>query len=308
MTRTALIVLSYNHVPDTVECLQSIYRSKPAAADVIVVDNASANGTVAELLRAFPDIEIIELKRNMGWAGGNNVGIQAALERGYGLICLINNDLVFCADAVDRLLSFASNMPPCLLHPSIYYYNEPEKAQLDPSMETVLPPEQDHLYVLDFAYGACLTIHAEIFHAIGLIDERFFLQLEETDFYLRAAKAGFRSLCCTNARVLHKESVSLGGRHSPTKTYYTVRNSLLLAEKHATGLRRFIWTLWSLAGDKASTARFLRWFCSHDDRAVAARAGIRDYALRRFGCMGDATMRALSKGAAPTRDPPMPNV
>ena len=314
MMRAALIILSFNHVRDTIECLQSIYRTKPAMADVIVVDNASANGTVAELRRAFPDIEIIELQNNIGWAGGNNVGIRVALKRGYDLVCLMNNDIVVCDGALENILQAAGFVEPCLIHPIIYYY-ESDKVQVGPSQQNTSIPGYDHLYVLDFAYGACLTIHTRIFHAIGLIDERYFLQLEETDFYLRAVKAGFRSLCYTNARVLHKESVSLGGKQSPIKIYYMIRNSLLITEKHASGiidyatsLRRFIWTLWSLAGDQASLARFLRWLCSHGDGAVAARAGIRDYALRRFGCMSDATMRSLSKRSTQAKeDSSMPN-
>ena len=267
--RAALIVLSFNHVRDTIECLQSIYRTKPARADVIVVDNASASGTVAELRHAFPSVEFIELQDNMGWAGGNNVGIRAALKGGYDLVCLMNNDIVVCDGALDNMLQIAENVEPCLMHPIIYYYYELDKVQIGPSQQNTSIPGHDHLYVLDFAYGACLMIHTKVFQAIGLIDERYFLQLEETDFYLRAAKAGFRSLCCTNARVLHKESVSLGGKQSPIKIYYMVRNSLLIAEKHANGiighaisLRQFIWTLWNLAGNDASLAKFLRWLFS----------------------------------------------
>ena len=301
MMRAALIVLSFNHVQETIDCLQSIFRSKPATADVIVVDNASDSGTVAELHRVFPQTEIIGLKKNLGWAGGNNFGIQLALQRDYDLICLMNNDLIVCEDALSALLQIAEVLEPCLLHPALYYYDDVNKAQIDPSSQDAPSLGQDHLYVLDFAYGACLTIHAEVFRTIGLMDERYFLQLEETDFYLRAVKAGFRSLCYTNARVLHKESISIGGRQSPTKVYYMVRNSLLITEKHASGmaayaagLRRLVWTLRRLAGNKTSLVKFLLWFCSHHGNAVAARAGIRDYALRRFGCMSDAAARSLA--------------
>ena len=302
MTRAALVVLSFNHVQETIECLQSIYRSKPATADVIVVDNASDSGTAAELRRMFSDTEIIELQENLGWAGGNNIGIRMALERGYDLICLMNNDVIVCENALLEILHAAENLEPCLLHPALYYYHDISKAQIDPSLQGVSSSGRDHLYALSFAYGACLLIHAEVFRTIGLMDERYFLQLEETDFYLRAVKAGFRSLCYTNARVLHKESVSMGGRQSPTKVYYMARNRLLITEKHASGvvayvagLRPFIWMLWSLAGSRTSWVKFLLWLCSHDSNAVAARAGIRDYVLRRFGCMSDAAARSLSK-------------
>lgn len=294
---TVLIVLSFNAKDDTIACLHSIYRSKPPSADVIVVDNASTDGAVAALRQAFQDIEIVELPENLGWAGGNNAGITLALDRGYELICLMNNDLCVPPGALDTLLGTAATLEPCLLHPAIYYFDQPEVAQLDPSAQARPLPGHDGLYELDYAYGACLLVHADLFRKIGLIDERFFLQLEEADFHCRATKAGFRSLCCTKARILHKESVSFGGRSSPLKTYYIVRNTLLLAEKHDLGsvryaraIVRLLWSLRRRAGPDLSRAAFALWLLSGDPYAAASRLGFRDYLLRRFG-----QLRAMTK-------------
>src|SRR5262249_42526630 len=103
-------------------------------------------------------------------------------------------------------------------------------AQVDPSLDAA--DGLNELYELNFAYGACLLIPTTIFRRIGLFDERFFLQLEETDFFLRARRVGFRSFCLPRARILHKVSRSFGGEQTPIKTYYIVRNTFLLMEKH----------------------------------------------------------------------------
>jgi hypothetical protein len=146
----------------------------------------------------------------------------------------------------------------------------------------------------------------DLLRRVGLLDERFFLQLEETDFFYRARALGIRSLCARKARILHKESVSFGGRITDTKAYYQVRNTLLLTEKHSPTLRGFLLAArglaWSLRRQAASGhageqddredgrgqrirgwLRFLGWLLSANPLARAARQGVRDYLRRRFG-------------------------
>lgn len=298
--RCLLIVLSFNGADDTIECLASIFRDKPATADVLVVDNASAPGTVAALRAAFPGVEILPLAENTGWAGGNNAGIALALQRAYGLICLLNNDLSINEGALARMIDAAGRLGPTMLHPVIHDYFAPEIAQHDISRWTEAMAGHPDIFPMTYAYGACLMVHAELFRRVGLFDERYFLQMEESDFYERAVRLGYGAHLCGSARVLHKESVSMGGKVSPLKTYYSVRNRLLFAEKHAGGLlayahawRGMFWHLRGLAVADASPWRFLRWLGSSDPYATASRAGIGHYLTRRFGKMPDATARAL---------------
>jgi GT2 family glycosyltransferase len=102
-----------------------------------------------------------------------------------------------------------------------------------------------------FAYGACLAVHRDVFERIGTFDERFFLQLEETDFHLRAVQVGFEALCDPSVKIFHKESRAFGGTRAAIKTYYATRNTLLLIEKTHQGigakLRGFKSLYWSLA-------------------------------------------------------------
>jgi GT2 family glycosyltransferase len=312
-----IIIVTYNGKEEVLACLESL-SSPNNQSDLLVVDNASDDGTSAAIRSRFPETEILRLDVNAGWAGGNNAGLRVALERKYDLVCLLNSDTVVHEGAVPKLVQSATALGPCLLHPAIYYYRQPTEPQLDPSSlegKTQIP-DRDGIFELDYAYGACLMLHTRVLYQIGLIDERFFLQLEETDLYQRARKAGFRSFCDTRARVLHKGSHSFGGRNrSPLKTYYMVRNSFLLAENHRRSILGFLRTtrevLWSIqniafsdSGVDRSNSRlaFILWSLSSNPFAIAARMGMKDYILRRFGRLREKSARRLRERPRQWRD------
>lgn len=295
------IVLSFNGYADTAACLDSLRAAPVPGFDVLVIDNASKDGAPALLAANYPDIELIALEENRGWAGGNNVGIKIGLERGYRWICLLNNDTVFPAGQVQAWLDAARTMQPCLLHPTIYYWDEPEVAQLRPGnndSHTAFVPiaGSDGLFRMNYAYGACLAVHRTIFERVGLFDERFFLQLEETDFHQRAERAGFEPICTTKVKMFHKESRAFGGTRAAIKIYYTSRNTLLLIEKEPEWrsklgrLKRYYWTLTGISVETQPKERrhgFVRWMLSRAPAARAVRAGMTDYLLRRFGKASD---------------------
>lgn len=294
------IVLSFNGYNDTAACLDSLAAGATQGFDVLIIDNASSEGVADKLAAAYPHIELLALSENLGWAGGNNAGIRIGLERGYRWICLLNNDTVFPEGHVKAWLDAARASPSCLLHPSIFYWDEPEIAQLHPELDgrrNGYRAMQNHarLVQMNFAYGACLAVHREVFERIGLLDERFFLQLEETDFHLRAMNAGFEALCDPSVKIFHKESRAFGGTRAAIKTYYSTRNSLLLIEKSHRGIRAKLKGLkqlyWSLSHLAATTERrhkveglaFVRWLLSQAPSARAVRAGVANYLSRRFG-------------------------
>jgi GT2 family glycosyltransferase len=310
MMRIKVIVLSYNGVNDTLACLESLQQQAEGVFEILVVDNASTDGAPATIRAQFPQIPLIELTENLGWAGGNNVGIKHAIDDGAEFVCLLNNDTIIPRGAIAELARAADRYKPCLMHPAIDYANPEEGSQIDPSRDIpakkYTPLEQDEAtYELQFAYGACLMIPVEVFHRIGAFDERFFLQLEETDFWLRARKAGMRSLCTVRARITHAESRSFGGRMTPAKVYYMARNTLLLAEKHRRTpaaalqtLRELYWMAASTTSGKTPGSQKvprLKWAISRDPFLMAMRAGLRDYLLRHFGRMGASTFRSITR-------------
>lgn len=291
------IVLSFNGIDDTKHCLESIF-SQPHRFDVLVVDNGSQPGVVEQLRSQFPVADILALPENFGWAGGNNAGIKLGLERGYEWICLLNNDLVFPKGAVDAWFNATDHLPPCLLHPSIYYWDEPEVAQLHPGHDgnpVKVAPSLGRNLILPYAYGACLGIHRNIFERIGLFDERFFLQLEETDFYVRAQTLEYIAVCNPGVKIFHKESRAFGGTSAPIKTYYATRNHMLLTSKTQRGLKNKLrewkylyWTLRELAAAKQQrkalpTTQFIVWLFSASPSATAVRFAFVDFFMARFG-------------------------
>jgi GT2 family glycosyltransferase len=305
-----VIVLSYNCKDDTLECIASVIEQTYPNLGLMLVDNASSDGAVTTIFNEYPNIALIALSENIGWAGGNNLGIRVALENKYEFVVLLNSDTVLSPTCIELLVKSAQSLGPCLLHPAIYYYGVNAGAQLDPSSTDPQSRERSgsELFELDFAYGACLMVQTDVFRRVGLFDERFFLQLEETDFFFRARKVGFKSFCFTGTRIYHKESRSFGGRRTPVKTYYMVRNTLLITEKHCrtprqigSSIKQLYWSLVSLKmngeAHRSPQEGFLSWLLSGDPFALAARLGIRDYALRRFGRIGDSETKALAFAA-----------
>ena len=269
-----VVILNFNGIEDTLACLNSLRTQTCQDIVVQVIDNGSKAGDLGHIATQFPDVELISLPENLGWAGGNNIGIRKALERGFGHVCLLNSDTLLDPTAIEELLVASALLERrCLLHPAIAYYDDPAKWQLNPQLH----PSADaasrdlesncDLIEMDGAYGACLLIPASVLARVGLLDERFFLQLEETDYFLRAKALNIRSFCARRARILHKESASFGGfLQAARSVIWALRN-----QAQARGIRIKGWH------------GFLRWLLSADPFAYAARQGARDYSCRRFG-------------------------
>lgn len=294
MPRTAIIILHYRGVIDTIGCLQSVLPQRSAALDVLLIDNGSTDGLVDALAESGIEVDTLRLKENQGWAGGNNAGIRWAHDRGADMVCLLNNDTLVPAGTFATLAEVSQRFGPCLLHPAIDYADPVAGVQLDPSRERgAIPlPGSSSLYPMTYAYGACLFVPMAVFDKLGMFDERFFLQLEEADFYERATRVGIPALCETSVRITHAESRSFGGRVTPDKTYYIVRNSLLLATKNITNIklvcflmRRLYWHIAVVKGTagKSSMLSIFYWGISSNAQAEAVRQGILDFICLRFG-------------------------
>ena len=296
-----VVILNYNGLSDTLACLESLGAQTCRDFHTLVIDNGSREDEAEVIRRRFPQIEVLATGANLGWAGGNNVGIRAAMKREAGQICLLNNDTLLDPTALEELLAAAAVIgEPCLLHPSIAYFEGDTEWQLRPDRpSSVFPAVREFapdtgIVEMNYAYGACLMFPTDLARRIGLLDERLFLQLEETDYFARAAAVGVRSVCARRARIRHRESATFSGRVTPDKTYYQVRNGLLLARKHQRGLgrrlaalRALVWSLHAkaMAGQPAlrGWTGFARWLLSNDPLARAARQGVGDYLRGRFG-------------------------
>lgn len=290
MTQTALelviIILHFGDISDTRKCLGSLQPDLPENWRILLIDNGTMTVAASTIHDEFPEIVTLTLSNNLGWAGGNNVGLKWAQTKKAYAACLLNNDTLAPIASLAKMLSVIRRLGPCLLHPAIDYANPTEGVQLDPALD----PSQHQilhcpgLYQLNYAYGACLMMPLEVIDRIGLLDERLFLQLEETDFFIRAINVGIFSYCINSARIIHFESRSFGSRITPVKLYYIMRNRLLLWEKNdrsIRGLFRICQNVYWRAAIESATP--LRWLISCESGARAIRAGIADYCRRRFG-------------------------
>ena len=243
---TWIVLVDYNGLADTRKCLDSLAR-QTQPHHVVVVDNASREKVADTLQPAFPAVHFVRNPTNGGWAGGNNTGIRFALQRQAGLIVLLNNDTTVSPDFVARLQSVAAAHPTAgVFGPVIYFMDDPTVVMTDGCdfnhpdkvgffqphpvpLQTCDPP---HLVEVDIVNGCCMAIRPEVFARIGLIDERFFLIHEESDFCLRARRAGWRCGVFAEGLVWHKGSSTFKRSGRSWQRYYDARNLWLLLRKH----------------------------------------------------------------------------
>lgn len=257
MPDVAIVVLNWNNAPDTLACLESLTEVTYPHAEVVVVDNGSDDSSVAVIRQRFPSLVVLEAGANLGYAGGNNVGIRHALSQGSGLICLLNNDVLVAPGFLEPLVQACGGPAgPAVSTPMICEAVQPERiwalgAAVDRrigspirlhagevSTEWIgMPP-----YEVDFAPGTAMLVPCRVFEAVGLMDEAFFLYFEEMDWSLRARRAGYRILTVPSAVIWHKVSATLG-QTSPVVDYYMLRNHLRFVARHWSGLAR-----WHLIG------------------------------------------------------------
>jgi GT2 family glycosyltransferase len=235
--KVVAVVLSWNGREDTLACLRSLEGED---AEVVVVDNASEDGTA----EAVTGAEVIRNERNLGYAGGMNVGIRWALERGADAVLLLNNDVEVEPGAVAALASAAGGAGAVC--PLIVFADDPDTvwyagASFDPRRgyngrhRGLGQPTSAFTEVAetDRACGAAMLIPRTALEEVGLLDEALFAYQEDTDWSLRARRAGLPIRVVPAARVRHKVSATTGGEGSPTALYYSVRNTLAISEQHA---------------------------------------------------------------------------
>lgn len=247
--RVCLVVLNWNKPDDTLECLESCLATRYPAAETLLVDNASGDDSVARVRARFPGLTVLTNASNLGYAGGNNVGIRAALERGADYVFLLNNDVTIEPDCVEKLVEAAALFPDNgFLAPKVLFYDDRTRVN---SMGTRMdwlrlrplrgeygqldPGPQAGILERPILLGAALFIPRATLEQLGLIDEKFFIFHEEADWCLRAWRAGLRNRTVASAAVYHKESRTMRA-FSVLTHYYSSRNFLYFAKKNAAPL------------------------------------------------------------------------
>jgi len=262
--KIAIVVLNYNGKENTLACINSIKKLNKSNYKVklIVVDNASNDGS-REALSKIKDITLVKNDKNLGYSGGNNIGIKHALSLGSEYILILNNDTIVEKSLIINLINSAKKGD--IVSPKIYFAkgfefhkNRYKKEDLGKVIwyaggkidwQNVIGihigvDEVDHgqfskRLEINLATGACILIRRQVFKKIGFFDEKYFLYLEDMDFCVRAKRAGFKIIFEPKAILWHKNASSGGGSGSGLQDYYISRNRLLFATKYAKARTKF---------------------------------------------------------------------
>jgi hypothetical protein len=245
MPKVFIIILNWNGKDDTIECLESLKKIDYPDYKIVVVDNGSTDDSV-EIIpkRYFEQVAFIAAKKNFGFSGGNNIGIDYALKNGADYILLLNNDTIVEPDFLSELVQAAEeNKKVGILGPKILFYSNKNliwsaggKISKNYTRgELVGYKEKDEgeygeKKEVDYISGTCLLIKKEVVEKIGPMSEDYFLYYEDTDWNMRARRAGFKCLFVPNSKIYHKVSKSTIEFSFPY-IYYHSRNGLMLASR-----------------------------------------------------------------------------
>lgn len=292
-----IVVLNWNGREDTLACLRSLEPVWSERTKGVVVDNGSTDGTPDAIRAAFAAVEVLETGRNLGFTGGNNVGLRFALDSGADYVLLLNNDTVVDPLFVREMLKVAARSEEIgFVSPKIYFldppdllwfagarfstrtgygrvigYGEPDRGQYD----DVRP--------IDRPCGCAVLVSRRLCREAGLMEDKLFLYVDEVEWMLRGRKHGFKACYAPKAKVWHKVSASVGRESHPDAFYYGVRNTLYALNTHArcgTGILRYFRELSVIS---VHLAALLLSSAPKLDGLRAIRQGLRDYRRGTFG-------------------------
>jgi GT2 family glycosyltransferase len=245
----SIITINYNGLNDTCALIESIpFNDK---LEVIVVDNASKEDEATILQDRYSHIRVIRSKENLGFAGGNNLGIKAA-QGNY--LFLVNNDTIFKEFNVQALINrLESSSGIGIVCPKIRFawdQNPIQYAGYTPLSEVTVrnqaigfgekdQGQYDTAHPTPYAHGAAMLIKREALEKVGLMPECYFLYYEELDWSMMFTRAGYQIWYEPTCTIYHKESQATG-QNSPLRTYYLTRNRLLLVRRNYSSAKKWL--------------------------------------------------------------------
>lgn len=291
------IVLSWNGREDTLRCLESLRSSEHPGLRIVCVDNHSSDGSQDAVRERFPEVELIEAGANLGYSGGNNLGIRHALEHGARWIALVNNDATVAPDFIEGFQRAARERPRAgILAGKVYFADRPSTIWFAGQRVSELlgysgrphgygredGPGYRQVVSTGRAVGALMAISREAVEAAGLLDDELFAYVEDVDWALRVREAGFEIVFAPDARAWHSVSASTGGEKGSTHTlYYGVRNTVTVLER-----RRPLGAIGTALRRAAILATFSLHALTRADRGAALLAVRSGFADARYGRLG----------------------
>jgi GT2 family glycosyltransferase len=223
-----IILVNWNGKAVTLDCLDSLATISYRNFKVLVVDNASNDGSVQAIKAHHPEAVVLEQRENLRFAGGNNVGMKYALEQEAEFLCFLNNDTTVDRDFLNHLVArMQSDKMIGMASPKIYYHDDPNRiwfAGGEMSMWTgtmkhtgireIDRGQHDASREIDYATGCCILTTREVVEKAGMLDASYFMYAEDADWSMRVRRAGYRIVYEPKAKVWHKLSVASGGHLS----------------------------------------------------------------------------------------------
>ena len=244
----SIITVNYNGLNNTCELIDSIPSSN--SIEVIVVDNASIQDEATSIQKNYPKVKVIRSKKNLGFAGGNNLGIKAAKGK---YIFLVNNDTIFKDFNIQSMIDRLESSPKIgVVCPKILFAwgNNPIQFTGYTPLSKITVRNQsigfgekdsgqyDVPHSTPYAHGAAMMLKREVLDKVGLMPECYFLYYEELDWSMMITRTGYDIWYEPACTIFHKESQTTG-QNSPLRTYYITRNRLLLVKRNWTGAYKY---------------------------------------------------------------------
>ncbi|WP_421870882.1 glycosyltransferase family 2 protein [Marinoscillum sp.] len=253
MKKVSIITVNYNQPEVTLELLKSLREQDYQNLEVIVVDNGSREDASARINEEYPETITIRSEKNLGFAGGNNLGIRASTG---DCLFFLNNDTVVPKGTIASLVDVLHREEETgVVCPVINYFDHPKVTQFAGYTPINTITGRNHavgymkqipvdrlLMESPFAHGAAMMLRRSVVDQVGLMPENYFLYYEELDWGAKITKAGFKIKVDRSVRIFHKESISTG-KASPLKTYFQTRNRILFMRRNVRGLRKIAFLL-----------------------------------------------------------------
>ncbi len=249
--RIAAVVVNWNGGDENLACIRSLLDEGLAPEWIYFVDNGSVDGSLERVREEHPDLTFILNDENLGYGDGNNIAVDAALDRGADLFLLVNNDAVLGTGCVARLLESLERDPQLgVVGPRVLYTERPDvvwaaggKLTFRQNLSTLIGhgekdgPRFRETRTVDYVIGAVMLVRREVFERIGLLDGTFFAYHEDLDFCLRASYEGFGVACIGEAAAQHAAGHSTGGGYNARRKYMVGVNTVWFLRRHGTPSR-----------------------------------------------------------------------
>ena len=239
-----IVVLNWNGISDTLDCLRSIYSSTHTNFQVLVIDNNSINDELSIIKQQFPEVISIQSQKNLGFTGGCNLGIQYALHQSAQYIWLLNNDAIVFPNTLASLVAKMQKDPkigmvtPVVESENYTYWGtyldiKTQTRRNFSSIEDLNLAEEASPQNICL-WGTALLIKTEVIQKVGLLDDAFFAYFEDMDYSLRVTSAGYKNVLCTDALIRHGKNNQSQINRPDHYHFYMARNEYIFWFKYLT--------------------------------------------------------------------------